>query len=243
MWWNWKKPTSLFKCWLRNRNFTQNTLDTRCQIKSPMWPNRTWRLGGVNRTDNLPSNRQVRFIQNHLYDLPPFKSSNFEQNFKRTQHHALLHKGLFCERPTRFVDLYLQGLSRVTTHAWLVAEFMHDCPCGTGHTWEIQAWEISTYFMTVFEQNFEHTQHHALLHKGLFCERPISQSIRHRCVTTNTSFNYFILKIVFSSQSEHSGTLYSERNLTRTFRDYTPLQIYFETRPNFLTTLYSIQHT
>ena len=42
-----KKPTSLFKCWLRNRNFTQNTLDTRCQIKSPMWPNRTWRfLGG-----------------------------------------------------------------------------------------------------------------------------------------------------------------------------------------------------
>ena len=33
------------------------------------------------------------------YDLPPLKSSNFEQNFKRTQHHALLHKGLFCERP------------------------------------------------------------------------------------------------------------------------------------------------
>ena len=30
---------------------------------------------------------------------PPLKSSNFEQNFKRTQHHALLHKGLFCERP------------------------------------------------------------------------------------------------------------------------------------------------
>ena len=37
-----------------------------------------------------PSNRQVRFT--------PLKSSNFEQNFKRTQHHALLHKGLFCER-------------------------------------------------------------------------------------------------------------------------------------------------
>ena len=32
---------------------------------------------------------------------PPLKSSNFEQNFKRTQHHALLHKGLFCERPNR----------------------------------------------------------------------------------------------------------------------------------------------
>ena len=30
---------------------------------------------------------------------PPLKLSNFEQNFKRTQHHALLHKGLFCERP------------------------------------------------------------------------------------------------------------------------------------------------
>ena len=47
---------------------------------------------GVNRTDDLPPNR--------LYNLPPLKSSNFEQNFKRTQHHALLHKGLFCERPT-----------------------------------------------------------------------------------------------------------------------------------------------
>ena len=79
---------------------------------------------------------------------------------------------------TRFVDLYLQGLSRVTTHAWLVAEFMHDCPCMTGHTWGIHAWEISTYFTTVFEQNFEHTQHHALLHKGLFCERPKSMKTK-----------------------------------------------------------------
>ena len=41
-----KKPTSLFKCWLRNRNFTQNTLDTRCQIKSPTWPNQTWQFRG-----------------------------------------------------------------------------------------------------------------------------------------------------------------------------------------------------
>ena len=65
-------------------------------------------LGGVNCTDDLPSNRQVRFTPNRQgrftpqiakYDLPPLKSSNFEQNFKRTQHHALLHKGLFCERP------------------------------------------------------------------------------------------------------------------------------------------------
>ena len=56
--------------------------------------------GGVNRTDDLPSNCQVQFTPNRLYDLPPPpKSSNFEQNFKRTQHHALLHKGLFCERP------------------------------------------------------------------------------------------------------------------------------------------------
>ena len=108
-----KKPTSLFKCWLRNRNFTQKTLDTRCQIKSPMWPNRTWHLGGgVNRTDDLPSNRQVRFTPNHLYDLPPpFKSSNFEQNFKRTQHHALLHKGLFCERPINWRFLFFQQWS------------------------------------------------------------------------------------------------------------------------------------
>ena len=27
-------------------------------------------LGGVNRTDDLPSNHQVRFTPNHLYDLP-----------------------------------------------------------------------------------------------------------------------------------------------------------------------------
>ena len=45
-------------------------------------------------------NRTWRFTpQIAKYDLPPLKSSNFEQNFKRTQHHALLHKGLFCERP------------------------------------------------------------------------------------------------------------------------------------------------
>ena len=41
-----KKPTSLFKCWLRNINFTQNTLDTRCQIKSPMWPHKIWQFQG-----------------------------------------------------------------------------------------------------------------------------------------------------------------------------------------------------
>ena len=94
-----KKPTSLFKCWLRNRNFTQNTLDTRCQIKSPMWPNRTWCLGGVNRTDPQIAKYDLPQIICTIY--PPLKSSNFEQNFKRTQHHALLHKGLFCERPIR----------------------------------------------------------------------------------------------------------------------------------------------
>ena len=63
---------------------------------------------------DLPSNCQVRFTlkspspiypSNRLYDLPPLNSSNFEQNFKRTQHHALLHKGLFCERPTRHHSL------------------------------------------------------------------------------------------------------------------------------------------
>ena len=35
---------------------------------------------------------------------PPLKSSNFEQNFKRTQHHALLQKGLFCERPISSIN-------------------------------------------------------------------------------------------------------------------------------------------
>ena len=50
---------------------------------------------------------QTIYPQIAKYDLPqivcmiypPLKSSNFEPNFKRTQHHALLHKGLFCERP------------------------------------------------------------------------------------------------------------------------------------------------
>ena len=51
-------------------------------------------LGGVNRTWQFTP-------QIAKYDLPPLKSSNFEQNFKRTQHHALLHKGLFCERPKK----------------------------------------------------------------------------------------------------------------------------------------------
>ena len=52
-----------------------------------------------------PRNRQGRFSpQITKYDLPPLKSSNFEQNFKRTQHHALLHKGLFCERPMTCSD-------------------------------------------------------------------------------------------------------------------------------------------
>ena len=46
MWWNLKKPTSLFKCWLRNRNFTQNTLDTRCQINILMWPHKIWQFWG-----------------------------------------------------------------------------------------------------------------------------------------------------------------------------------------------------
>ena len=37
---------------------------------------------------------------------PPPKLSNFEQNFERTQHHALLHKGLFCERPIKQMFLF-----------------------------------------------------------------------------------------------------------------------------------------
>ena len=77
-------------------------------------------LGGVNHTDNLPlklpstiyPKSSVRFtpspeiaredlpLKITKYDLPP-KLSNFEQNFKRTQHHALLHKGLFCEKTNK----------------------------------------------------------------------------------------------------------------------------------------------
>ena len=100
-----KKPTSLFKCWRRNRNFTQNTLHTRCQIKSPMWPHKIWRFrGGVNHTDDLPLKSpsmiypklSVRFtppkitredlplkLPSTIYPPPP-KSSNFEQNFRHT---------------------------------------------------------------------------------------------------------------------------------------------------------------
>ena len=65
-----------------------------------------------------PSNCQVRFTPNRLYDLAP-PHQNREGRFtpqivctiyppqnrpilskiSDTQHHALLHKGLFCERP------------------------------------------------------------------------------------------------------------------------------------------------
>ena len=106
-----KKPTSLFKCWLRNRNFTQNTLDTRCQIKSPMWPNRTWWflwVGGKSYRRFTLKSPSTIYPQIACTIYPPFKSSNFEQNFKCTQHHALLHKGLFCERPKIAVSKIIQ---------------------------------------------------------------------------------------------------------------------------------------
>ena len=108
-----KKPTSLFKCWLRNRNFTQNTLDTRCQMNRPMWPNRHCRFGGGGKSCRQFGIKSAVTIYPQIGsdDLPPPpKSSNFEQNFKRTQHHALLHKGLFCERPKNLLRLGKTGL-------------------------------------------------------------------------------------------------------------------------------------
>ena len=124
MWWNLKKPTFLFKCWLRNRNFTQNTLDTRCQIKSLMWPHKIWWFrGGVNRKDDLPlkspstiypkssvwftpPNCQGRFTpQIAKYNLPPPPNHPILSKISDTQHHALLHKGLFCERPKNEVKI------------------------------------------------------------------------------------------------------------------------------------------
>ena len=73
-------------------------------------------LGGGNRTDDLPlKSPSTIYPSNCLYDLSPppkiaredlpLKSSNFEQNFRRIQHHALLHKGLFCERPISYTHL------------------------------------------------------------------------------------------------------------------------------------------
>ena len=62
MWWNWKNLPLSSNADSEIENFTQNTLDTRCQIKSPMWPNRTWRLGG--------SIVQIIYPQIAKYDLP-----------------------------------------------------------------------------------------------------------------------------------------------------------------------------
>ena len=47
-----------------------------------------------------PPKLAVSIYPKSAVTIYPPKSSNFEQNFERTQHHALLHKGLFCERPT-----------------------------------------------------------------------------------------------------------------------------------------------
>ena len=56
-------------------------------------------LGGVNRTDDLPSNRQVRFTPNHLYDLPPprnrqgrFTPQIVKYNLPPPSNHPILSK-------------------------------------------------------------------------------------------------------------------------------------------------------
>ena len=51
-------------------------------------------IGGVNRTDNLP-------LKSPSTIYPPSNRSILSK-ISDTQHHALLHKGLFCERPIIF---------------------------------------------------------------------------------------------------------------------------------------------
>ena len=118
-----KKPTSLFKCWLRNRNFTENTLDTRYQIKSPMWPHKfgNFRGGKLYRRFtpqiakyDLPQIICTIYPPSEIAreDLPlklpstiyPPPNHPILSKISDTQHHALLHKGLFCERPTKWSE-------------------------------------------------------------------------------------------------------------------------------------------
>ena len=76
-----------------------------------------------------------------------------------TKVHVILTKLIPLNISTRFVDLYLQGLSRVTTHTWLATKrFML---------------EKFPPVLRPFLSKISNTQHHALLHKGLFYERPI----------------------------------------------------------------------
>ena len=116
---------------------------------------------------DLPSNCQVRFTlkssvrftppkspspiypqiaksdlpPNRLYDLPPpLKSSNFEQNFKRTQHHALLHKGIFCERPIsdRKATTISKALGKTFFLTWLNFRTTEHCVQSKSSTlWKI----------------------------------------------------------------------------------------------------------
>ena len=84
-----------------------------------MWPHKIWQFRGGGKSYrrftpqiakyDLPQivctiyppkiTREDLPLESPSTIYPPLKSSNFEQNFKRTQHHALFHKGLFCERP------------------------------------------------------------------------------------------------------------------------------------------------
>ena len=57
-------------------------------------------LGGVNHTDDLPLK-----LPSTIY--PP-QNRPILSKISDTQHHALLHKGLFCKRPTSFPRLRKQ---------------------------------------------------------------------------------------------------------------------------------------
>ena len=145
-----KKPTSLFRCWLKNRNFAHNTLDTRCQIKSPMWPHKIWQFwggklyrrftpqiakydsprivctisGGVNCTDNLPLKLPGEiYPKSSVQFTPPKSPEKIYPSNRQVQ---------FTPPPNHPI------LSKISD-----------------------------------------TQHHALLHKGLFCERPIKVICDH----------------------------------------------------------------
>ena len=86
-----------------------------------MWPHKIWQFRGrVNRTDDLPLKSpstiypklSVRFTPPEITreDLPlkspstiyPPSNCPILSNISDTQHHALLHKGLFCEGPISY---------------------------------------------------------------------------------------------------------------------------------------------
>ena len=81
-----------------------------------------------------PSNRQVCTIyppQNHQgrftpqiakYDLPPPPNRPILSKISDTQHHALLHKGLFCERPIkhRGVEADEWGDRTIYLYSWII---------------------------------------------------------------------------------------------------------------------------